>query len=154
MERAYRFLGIGIALGILVLLIMFFADGRLIAQAVRAALVENVDEPGRHPYFETSSCVTDNCTLTFSAVPSSERLVVTSVSAESYAIAGRLLQLGGHGQVIHLPITSFFNNVGALCLPIRAYFDAGERPQVVCEDCNPNPTNLNATLSGYFINLP
>lgn len=115
MERPYRFLGIGIALGTLVLVIMFISDGRLIAQAVRAALVENVDEPGRHPYVENSVCVSGNCTLTFSVVPSGERLVVTSVSAESYAISGRLLQLGGHGQVVHfLPITSLFNNVGAL----------------------------------------
>ncbi|HEX6897563.1 MAG TPA: hypothetical protein VF146_19925, partial [Bryobacteraceae bacterium] len=78
MERTYRFLGIGIALGILALLITLFSDGRLIAQAVRAALVENVDEPGRHPYVENSACVTGNCILTFSAVPSGERLVVTS----------------------------------------------------------------------------
>lgn len=155
MERTYRFLGIGIALGILALLITLFSDGRLIAQAVRAALVENVDEPGRHPYVENSACVTGNCILTFSAVPSGERLVVTSVSGESFAISGRVLQLGGHGPVLQfLPITSFFNNVGSLSLPITAYFDAGERPQLLCHDCNPNPSNLNATLSGYFVNLP
>ncbi|HEX5227465.1 MAG TPA: hypothetical protein VFW44_07125 [Bryobacteraceae bacterium] len=142
-------------MGVLVLLISFFSGGRLIAQAVRAALVQNVDEPGRHPYAETASCLTGNCVLTFSVVPSGERLVVTSVSAESFALSGRLLQLGGHGPVIHyLPITSFFNNIASLSLPTTAYFDAGESPQLLCDDCNPNPTNLKATLSGYVINLP
>lgn len=155
MERTFRFLGVGIALGILVLLILSFSNGRLIAQAVRAALVENVDEPGRHPYVENSDCGTGNCTLTFSAVPSGERLVVTSVSVESFAISGRVLQLGGHGPAVQfLPITSFFNNIGAMSAPITAYFDAGERPQLLCFDCSSNPTNLNGTLSGYFVNLP
>lgn len=155
MERAYRFLGVGMSLGVLVLLITFFSNGRLIAQAVRAALVENVDEPGRHPYVENSDCVTGNCVLTFSTVPSGERLVITSVSAESFAISGRVLQLGGHGPVVHfVTITSFFNNVGSTSLTLTAYFDAGEKPQLLCFDCNPNPTNLNATLSGYFVNLP
>lgn len=55
---------------------------KLIA-AVKAALVQNVDEPGRNPYQEgksTSCPFPGDCVTTFSSVPAGTRLVLTSVS--------------------------------------------------------------------------
>ncbi|HLK17477.1 MAG TPA: hypothetical protein VKT81_00935 [Bryobacteraceae bacterium] len=155
MQRLKRLVLFAALAGAVLTVVGIGTESRAIAQAVRAALVQNVDEPGRHPYIETVTCETGNCVLTFPAVPSGQRLVVTSVSAESFAISGRVLELRGHGTVIqYLPITSFFNNVGSSNLHNLSYFDAGESPSILCFDCNPNPTNLSATLSGYFISLP
>jgi hypothetical protein len=59
-------------------------ETRAIAQAVRAALVRNQDEPGRNPYFESRdvNCTAQGCVAGFSAVPAGQRLVLTFISAQ------------------------------------------------------------------------
>src|SRR5947207_15636412 len=64
-----------------------------IAQTVRAALVKNLDEPGRNPYMHTSyaSCTslyTQTCQVFLPAPPAGKRLVVQYVSAGIEASGG------------------------------------------------------------------
>jgi hypothetical protein len=75
-----------------------FTAKPLVAQ-IKAAFVENVDEPGRIPYQSViffaqggqgcsgpscASCVGDFCTLNFTPVPNNKRLVVTSILGQVY----------------------------------------------------------------------
>ena len=63
---------------------------------VRAALVQNVDEPGRTPYQQelqvsaNAECGADFCTpsFTFAVVPANKRLVIKQISATFDASAG------------------------------------------------------------------
>ena len=82
------------ALALLAVLGKFYA--KPVFAQVRAALVQNVDEPGRTPYQQelqvigNSGCDTDFCTpgFTFAVVPANKRLVIKQVSATFYASAG------------------------------------------------------------------
>src|SRR5258706_15121720 len=63
-----------------------------IAQAVRAAVVKNIDEPGRSPFqqeaFFSGSCPNITaCSVNYAPVPANKRLVITNVS-------GRFLTTG------------------------------------------------------------
>ncbi len=75
-----------------------FTPKPLLAQ-IKAAFVQNVDEPGRIPYQSViffaqggggcsgascASCVGDFCTLNFPPVPNNKRLVVTSILGQVY----------------------------------------------------------------------
>lgn len=84
MNRLKRFAWFAAGLTALALVVTLGTESRAIAQAVRAALVRNPDEPGRNPYFETRYvlCTSEVCESTFSPVPAGQRLVVTFVSAE------------------------------------------------------------------------
>jgi hypothetical protein len=60
-----------------------FTAKPLLAQ-IRAALVQNVDEPGRNPYssyifVRPENCVQLTCSVQFDAIPAGKRLVATSV---------------------------------------------------------------------------
>lgn len=61
-----------------------FTAGPAIAQAVRAALVSNVDDPGRIPYRLSGGCNYDgtgnNCSFTLPKVPDGKRVVITHIS--------------------------------------------------------------------------
>ncbi len=60
-----------------------FTAGPAMAQAVRAALVSNVDDPGRIAYQASSDCSSPQGVLicgTFPPVPAGKRLVITHVS--------------------------------------------------------------------------
>jgi hypothetical protein len=51
-----------------------------IAQTVRAAVVKNIDEKGRIPYQEMSTCLSPvagiSCAVAFPLVPANKRLVI------------------------------------------------------------------------------
>jgi hypothetical protein len=69
------------ALALLATLGHFYAKP-LLAQ-VRAALVQNVDDPGRIPYQGVRACFFQSnnfCTVNFPPVPAGKRLVITHVS--------------------------------------------------------------------------
>jgi hypothetical protein len=75
-----------VAVGLCGVLLTQFAP-KALAQ-IRAALVKNVDEPGRMPYqhevdfgFNFNGCSTRLCLVAFPAVPAGKRLVVEHVSA-------------------------------------------------------------------------
>ena len=69
------------ALALLAVMGKFYAQP-LMAQ-VRAALVKNIDEPGRNPYTAFLPCYsssTNSCTAFFPAVPANMELVVQHIS--------------------------------------------------------------------------
>lgn len=81
--RSYVLTAAGFA--VLVMVVGIFAAGPAIAQAVRAALVSNVDDPGRIPYQYGGDCSFYNDTSCFvqgQPVPAGKRLVITHVSGD------------------------------------------------------------------------
>jgi hypothetical protein len=83
-----------------------FTAKPLLAQ-IKAAFVQNVDEPGRIPYQSSAvfsqggggctgpncfSCSGNRCTVNFAPVPGSKRLVVTSVLGFAYVDTPGVLQ--------------------------------------------------------------
>ena len=87
-----KLLAVGSVLAIVVVLGRFYAEP-VLAQ-VRAAFVQNVDEPGRTPYQQevqtAGVCGTEFCVsnFRFSPVPAGKRLVVKNVSVSIQAYVG------------------------------------------------------------------
>jgi len=157
------------AVAAMLLLAMFAAvlAPRNAAAQTRAALVQNVDEPGRSPYQESASAVCfATCTITFSAVPAGMRLVVTHINGSMDTIgtgASPRVVFGGimtlptvRGIVVRSDAQMIFNH------ELLMYFDAGARPVVFGDftlgllgsttDRFGGPSN--ATLTGYLVKLP
>ena len=134
-------------------------ESRAIAQAVRAARVRNQDEPGRNPYFETrgdSTCVSGACTLTFSPVPSGQRLVVTFVSSgySSFSPPPSFVVLETPSKHVQWFQTFATDSTSSyMSSPVVAYYEAGETPVLLCGAVG-GAAGLSGTLSGYNINLP
>ena len=137
----------------------------------RAALVQNVDEPGRNPYQETQFTICggpQNCNFTFAVVPSGKRLVLTHVSGFVDVRGGTLpnsnveSNFGGNqfatvffagtrGTVFAGATRIVYNS------DVLAYFGPGEQPSGFYGLFSTTDTFLNAgslTLTGYYINLP
>jgi len=150
MNRWKRFTRIGLALAGLAAVLALVTERQAVAQAVRAALVRNQDEPGRNPYSQFAECLGSECSLTFPPVPAGQRLVVTFVSAAVGNGNGGPIGFGGHGQDIRF-LPSQNATVSVSNTPIVAYYEAGETPTLTCYCTN---TLMEATLSGYYITLP
>jgi|SRR5579871_4259780 len=123
-------------------------ENRALAQAVRAALVQNVDEPGRNAYSESASCFGNGCFAIFSAVPAGKRLVVKFING-GVGLGGVALDFGGHRADTNARV--FLATSSLINAPTLAYFDAGETPYVIS---NPPSASTEATLSGYYVNQP
>jgi hypothetical protein len=159
-----RLLALAGALLLLLTLGRFFAKP-LLAQ-VRAALVQNVDEPGRNPYQETrvATCGLNICDLTFATVPQGKRLVLTNVSGYTYCAFGADLPLGyvrSSGDNLQVFFPAEKGLVGAVELVFfnseaKAYFGPGEHPlaHLDLDGTNHFTGDAQLTLTGYFVNLP
>lgn len=158
MNALKRFLWIPAGFAAL-LLVTIGTESRAIAQAVRAALVRNQDEPGRSPYFETrgdSVCVSGACTLTFSPVPVGQRLVLTFLSTgySSFAPPPSIVILetpNKHAQWFQTFKTDSTSSY--MSSPVVAYYEAGDTPVLLCGVAG-GSSGLSGTLSGYYITLP
>ncbi len=152
----------------------FFAKP-LLAQ-VRAALVQNVDEPGRNPYQEThafnfigtGSCGVTICSVSFAPVPAGYRLVITSVSGRLEPSNATLQYLSltpsrnslaevevfvpAQVQGITNPsngITTYIFNA-----QVQLYAEASEIPTFnVAVSQYPNAYDNEVTLTGYYVKL-
>lgn len=149
----------------------------LIAQ-IKAALVQNVDEPGRNPYTSTvffasdlfSSCTGPECRVNFAAIPAGKRLVATSIVGNIYVetpgIVGSTLlfplgnALGGTTlSVPTLPQTGSASgaNIIGVNVQLTAYFEAGFTPELVIDATNSISPHRNGltegvlTLTGYLV---
>lgn len=82
----------------LVAVIGKFYAAPAIAQAVRAAVVKNIDEPGRTPYSDVAGCFATNgqCTANFSPLPPNKRLVIEYVNG-SISSGGPVVRTGMRG---------------------------------------------------------
>jgi hypothetical protein len=135
-----KLLTLGGALALLATLGVFYAKP-LMAQ-VRAALVSNVDDPGRIPYQATSFCQLlglNSCVANFPQVLAGKRLVVTHVSGrlEESLPGGSVVlvqvgRLGGSSFSATLPTTFQGNDIGfnhfVFNEPELEFYDAGQTP--------------------------
>ena len=138
---------------------------------IRAALVQNVDEPGRNPYQETQFTICggpQNCNFTFALVPSGKRLVLTHVSGFVDVRGGTIPNsnvqssfggnqfanvffVGTQGTVFTSATRIVYNS------DVLAYFGPGENPTGFYGLFSTGDTFLSGgslTLTGYYINLP
>ena len=148
----------------------FFAKP-LLAQ-VRAALIQNVDEPGRNPYQErqyysfTGFCGLNVCPVNFSPVPAGSRLVITDISG-SLKLQGTvsvdeifLTESAGSGAIrVNVPTQyeGFANGITfrQFNSQVHLYVEPGKIPSVeVVLTGNPGAYVQNISLAGYYIKLP
>jgi hypothetical protein len=98
-------------------ILISIVGGKAIAQ-IRAALVKNVDEPGRAPYQQmiefnsgAPACpLSQFCLLTFSPVPAGKRLIVERATALIGVVSPGQVTLWTFGDLV----TSNTNNVAIL----------------------------------------
>jgi hypothetical protein len=146
-----------------------FSAKPVIAQ-IRAALVQNVDEPGRNPYQETQFviCAAQNCNFTFATVPAGKRLVLTHVNGTVNTAGGTvpitLIQssLGGSPfATVWVPLTKSTVHSNAtrfmISSDVLAYFGPGEQPSGF-DGLFSTPDSFvggaQLMLTGYYVNLP
>jgi len=141
------------------------------AAQTRAALVQNIDEPGRNPYQEAvfSSCIGSQfCNFNYSAVPAGKRLVLTQITGYIDVAAGTFpngsvsSSLGGNAYAaVHF--TGVRGSASALGTrmyinqQVLAYFGPGEVPHGFMGVVSTSDTfsgGAQLQLSGYFVNLP
>jgi hypothetical protein len=175
---------IWMAAGLAVLAVVGGFAAKPAGAQVRAAIVQNVDEPGRNPYASTvffangfefpagGICTNSQCDLHFQAVPAGKRLVVTNVIGNVYVdapgvIAPVLLFPFGNssqGTTMMLPAglmagTYLGANMVGINAEVRAYFEAGATPAIAITPIG-NISVLDSrgsaaiTLSGYLVSLP
>jgi hypothetical protein len=124
---------------------------------IKAALVQNVNEPGLNPYqfyvsFKqgftfpqgTGTCLGAQCNFTLPAVPGGKRLVITNITGNVYVDTPGIIQplvLFGSGVTLeipavlqagtYLPINSNqASNMLGFNAPILTYFDPGTAPMI------------------------
>jgi hypothetical protein len=143
MNRFRNYILMAAGFAVLVMVVGVFSAGPAIAQAVRAALVLNVDDPGRIPYeFSGGGCqfVGSACSITLPTVLAGKRLVITHVSGyvPTNLPAGTLVQVfvfdevSGHG-AFH-PVTFSGSRLGQNYFVFDQqeliFVDAGKQPFV------------------------
>jgi hypothetical protein len=138
---------------------------RLMA-AIKAALVQNIDEPGRNPYQETVTLIDGcpgapaQCLLDFAAVPAGKRLVVKSISTFVSFSSGTQEQFVELYSVQSRQINQIFAvqfngpNTYSVHENILAFYEVGSQPRVEVNTSTSTSGATIATLTGYFINLP
>jgi hypothetical protein len=158
---------IGAAFVLVAVVAGVFTAGPAIAQAVRAALVANVDDPGRIPYQAIAFCQAgpanfNTCDALLPAVPAGKRLVITHVSGvlATNVPGGTLLEPllgnGGGDPVAYLP-TTFQGAADGLNefvfnQPVVAYYEPGQSPHASVDLRAPGTdTYAHFTLTGYMI---
>jgi hypothetical protein len=149
------------ALALLAVLGKFYAVPA-IAQAVRAAVVKNIDEKGRIPWQASFICGNGgDCTYNFGAVPAHSRLVIEHVGLTGLVSAGThislaLLQTNSGQFSVGLPVTLLaqrqFSDYYFVGGPTLIYFDAGVSLQFHAENLD-GSISLIGLISGYLVDL-
>ena len=138
------------------------------AHAQKPALTQNIDEKGRVPYQDTETKLCTNmgnidCGLTFAAVPSGYRLVVTYASAFFYlnspSVPSYIGLYGGYSlpngtqmsTAILIP-TAIGGNGYAVSSPLTYYIDQGYSPTFDAPGAAVGKYVVG-TVTGYLINL-
>jgi len=171
-QRSSKYIWVGAGLASLAVIASFGAKP-LLAQ-VRAALTQNVDEPGRAPYQSTvvfkqstGGCSVTACTIIFASVPAGKRLVATNLTGAVYVdTPGIILPplVSGAIRVPTVQQTGVFpgpinnENMFGVNAQIRlAYDSGGPSPQLTIVATTPiafdtsGNTASTLTLSGYLI---
>jgi hypothetical protein len=165
--KTYGLMAAGFAL--VGMMVGAFTAGPAIAQAVRAALVSNVDDPGRIPYqlgLDFLACNPGNCNVQFPPVPPGKRLVITNISgsiATSVAAGSLVLpsvDANNAGKVVIVFLSTTFQgviegqNLFVFNQPTHLFYAAGEQPfaEVQFSALNiPGAGTVTFTLTGYMV---
>jgi len=152
-------------LALLAVLGKFYAPP-LLAQ-VRAALVQDRDEPARNFYQSSNFCSTPTsgfCIVDFPAVPANKRLIVQHVSAimtmpaQNTITSVDLRQKSGSIGSFFAPIAAPANAAGSAYYSINEgvlnSFDTGAIPEFIVFTSSSATFTTVVTLSGYMIDLP
>jgi hypothetical protein len=164
MNRLRNYVLMAAGLAVLVMVVGVFSAGLAIAQAVRAALVSNVDDPGRIPYQVNKVCIPSGvdsiCIADLPQVLPGKRLVITHVSGElvENLPGGTLIEVtvvSRRGSV-YLPVTfmgSSYHNVFVFDQPELIFCDGGDNLNLRLEmGANPDRfSSITFTLSGYML---
>lgn len=151
------------ALALLAVVGKFYAAPAM-AQAVRAAIVQDRDQRGRNLYQSTLNCqnATNPCVIAFPAVPAGKRLIVEHVTALAVMPAANTLadvELRGGSIFQFLPLTANLANFAGQFeyttnQPVLAAYNAGEIPNVDAFSTSGAQFTVLATISGYMIDIP
>jgi hypothetical protein len=134
--------------------------------AQKPALIQNIDEKGRNPYYELENGICGSnpsyCNIRFRTVPAGYRLVITYVSAfysststpgdvsYAYVNSGGLSQAGGYTYQVYLPAaTANGGNYYTYSSSVIVYVEAGQTPALVLL----NGANASGSISGYLVAL-
>jgi hypothetical protein len=132
---------------------------------VRAALVQNIDEPGRAPLtllLECNAVGSYYCDGTSStAVPANKRFVVQYVNGGAYFYGSGAFLSGtvGNGELnilnleSHLVGTSSGFSTYTISMPVVAYFEAGQTPAITMTGTTSTNPSGYVFLTGYLIDL-
>jgi len=138
--KTHGLMAVGLVL--VAMLVGVFTAGPVVAQAVRAALVSNVDDPGRIPYSASANCFfqgTDHCVTQLPPVLAGKRLVITHASGE---VSGNLppgtalkAVVSGLFADAHL-VPTYAGYIGGVNeyvfdQSLLLFFDAGQSPSVL-----------------------
>ena len=155
------------ALAVLAILGAFYAKP-LLAQ-VRAALVQDIDNPARHPWYVALHEVSADGLYTSYTVPAGMRVVVEFasqliVTAETGAMPNGVVQstlyVPGPSPATILQEHSIVTQLngftqGGSQTPMKMYLDPGTTLYAVVSGCVCNfPVIMDTYLSGYYVTLP
>ncbi|MBZ5624982.1 MAG: hypothetical protein LAQ69_40715 [Acidobacteriia bacterium] len=136
-----------------------------IAQAVRAALVKNIDERGRIPFQARFSCSdVAQCSALANPVPAHSRLVIEHIGAQCLMTTGdqisQLILTNDTGTQPDFLIATFQarfavagRDVYVTSQPVLAYVEAGQRPTVTLSGGSQATVTINGVISGYLVDL-
>jgi hypothetical protein len=136
-----------------------------LAAVIKAALIKNVDEPGRTPYSVQLNCndnISTSCTSpAVPAIPPGKRLVVEYVGVEVFAFSGPGVAeifltsgLSNIKTVLHVEpnVVTAPNFIYSSDGPVRVYFEAGEVPTLNVSTIS-GGMNARAWVTGYLVDL-
>jgi hypothetical protein len=122
------------------------------------------DAIGRNLYQSVNNCnnVTNSCVISFPAVPAGKRLVITHVSALAVMPSASslvVIELRGANVFQFLPaVPSQGNFSGEFDFianqEVLAAYDAGQSPNVDAFAAVASPFTVEASISGYMIDVP
>ena len=138
-----------------------------IAQVIKAALIKNVDEPGRIPFQmrvlcgDAQSCFTPDIT-----VPANKRLVIEFLGGNVHVAAGaKIIQVapflgtgagsGVNGVYLHPEFVSTaagYDNY-AVNQPIALYVDPGSHISISAALTAPSSISFDGIIVGYMVDL-
>jgi len=161
--RNYVLMAAGFA--VVLVVVVALSAGPAIAQAVRAVLVSNVDDPGRIPYAAAVDCKFaggSGCDGFLAPVPAGKRLVITHAAGlvQENLPGGTLvlLEVSGGIATSH-PLATYQGSFGAVNTfvfdqPVLLFYDAGQTPIVfVTLGAAPDPhvSVAEFQLTGYML---
>jgi hypothetical protein len=133
--------------------------------ATNPVINQDVDSPGRSPYYQTEACYNaseNQCSALFPAVPANTRLVVQYINSSvdtPTALISAEFDVGG---TIFMPILhtlqgndSGGNKIYVASQPMLYYWEAGQQPYLVMNAQAGGFQFMSGqvTLTGYLVNL-